>query len=183
VAEKAKAEREARALLTKFSVTSPPVPVIDIVRGLGIELSYRLYDGDISGILRRDPDRTIIGVNALESEPRQNFTIAHELGHFHLHKGYEVIVDKMVLVNLRGRPGETLASEDEEREANYFAAELLMPEKFVRPRMRELVAGRTIVSGEPLVEQLAGEFEVSKQAMTYRLVNLKLLDALAIEGG
>src|SRR5258708_59499 len=122
-AGQASAERSAQALLRQQQVGDPPVPVEAIAAGLGIEVSYRPLEGDISGILRRAADHVLIGVNALEPKTRQRFTIAHELGHFRLHEGYEVIVDKMVRVNLRITPGGPLATPEEEREANWFAAE------------------------------------------------------------
>jgi Zn-dependent peptidase ImmA (M78 family) len=180
---KANAEKEARAILRDAEVIAPPVPVARIATDLGIELSYRPLQGDISGILRREAGRVVVGVNSLDSPSRQRFTIAHELGHFRLHEGYEVIVDKLVRVNLRVTPGGPLATPEEERDANYFAAELLMPERLLKARAKVLVGQQTIMSGDWLVEELAGEFDVSRQAMLYRLVNLGLLDDLAIAGG
>ena len=183
-AEASRAVREARAVLRDAGVPEPPVPVESIARGLGIELSYRPLEGDISGLLRREGNRVVIGINSLESPARQRFTVAHELGHFRLHKGYEVIVDKLVRLNLRVTPGGPLATPEEEREANYFAAELLMPARLVEARARELVGKKqTLVSDERLVEDLARQFDVSRQAMLYRLVNLDLLDDLAIAAG
>lgn len=183
MARKAKAESEARALLRSAGVTAPPVPVEQIARDLKVEIAFRPLEGDISGILRREPDRVVVGVNSLESPARQRFTIAHELGHLRLHPGYEVIVDKLVRINLRITPGGPSATIDEEREANYFAAELLMPEQLVKKSARSLVGQQSIMSRDWLVDELATQFDVSRQAMLYRLVNLQIVDDLAIAGG
>lgn len=182
-ARKAKALAEARGVLRSAGITAPPVPVEQIARDLGVEVTFRPLEGDISGILRREPSRVVVGVNSLESPARQRFTIAHELGHLRLHPGYEVIVDKLVRVNLRVTPGGPSATIIEEREANYFAAELLMPEQLVTKSAKELVGQQTIMSRDWLVDELATQFDVSRQAMLYRLVNLQLVDDLAIAGG
>lgn len=58
-----------------------------------------------------------------------------------------------------------------------------MPERFVKARARTLVGQQKIMSGDWLVNELAEAFDVSRQAMLYRLVNLQLLDDLAIAGG
>ena len=92
-----------------------------------------------------------------------------------------MIVDKLVRVNLRRTS--TVATEKEEREANQFAAELLMPEEPVRRQVEELVGRRSLVSDRWLVAELARHFNVSGQAMEYRLVNLKVLAPMALMGG
>jgi Zn-dependent peptidase ImmA (M78 family) len=181
-AEKGQAEREAQRVLQRLGVVEPPIPVERIAEFLGAELSYRPLEGDVSGLLYRDGDRAVIGVNALVARTRQRFTIAHEIGHFLLHKGHEVIVDKLVHVNLRSNATVPIASPEEEREANWFAAELLMPASLVRRLAREQVGRQVLVSAPDLVSTLASRFAVSPQAMEYRLVNLGLLGRLAIEG-
>lgn len=132
-------------------------------------------------LYRDDGGQAIIGVNSAESPLRQRFTIAHEIGHLQLHTGRPVIVDKLVRVNLRSGQG-TFTTQREEREANQFAAELLMPAALVR-READAVARDLPQSGEGFSKRLAETFEVSPQAMRYRLVNLGLLSPMAIEGG
>jgi Zn-dependent peptidase ImmA (M78 family) len=172
----------ARQLLADCGVTEPPVPLDQLVEYCGAELVREPLEGDISGMVFRDESRKVIGVNSLEVGTRQRFTIAHEIGHLLLHEGRPVIVEKLVRVNLRGK-NPSGASAREEREANQFAAELLMPEHMVRKAAHEVVGDRTLVSDRRFVSTLAKRFEVSGQAMEYRLVNLGLLSALALEGG
>ena len=125
---------------------------------------------DMSGMLVREPDRVVIGVNECHSDSRQRFTIAHELGHFHLHKGRSVIIDSDVRVNFRDRVS-SLATDREEIEANRFAAALLMPDHMVR----SWVAHESFQTAPELVERLAKSFRVSKAAVNFRLVNLGLI--------
>ena len=57
-----------------------------------------------------------------------------------------------------------------EKEANYFAAELLMPAKFLR---QELEGKRLdLFDDSGTLEKLAKKYKVSVQALTIRLTNL-----------
>jgi hypothetical protein len=66
------------------------------------------------GILFRDQDHHVIGVNSARSLVRQRFTIAHELGHRALHPGRELILDAPVRVSLRDKTS-SMASDEGER--------------------------------------------------------------------
>jgi Zn-dependent peptidase ImmA (M78 family) len=173
----------ARKLLRDYGIDDAPVPVEWLAEEIGARLSYRSLDGDISGILyRNEPGDPVIGVNARDARTRQRFTIAHELGHLLLHPGHQIIVDKLVKVNFRRTASMPVAGLAEEREANAFAAELLMPERLLKDAASQIVGDSVLYSTDGLIRELAALFDVSLQSMGYRLVNLHLLDALAIEG-
>ena len=89
-------------------------------------------------------------------EDRRRFTIAHEIGHFVLHPG-RCRAERDGLANA--------AMLAEEREADAFAAELLMPEHLVWQAVREQGAD---------VQRLADRFQVSSRAMQVRLRRLHL---------
>lgn len=131
-------------------------------------------------MLFRDARRTVIGVNASHAPTRQRFTIAHELGHLLLHESRPMIVDTHLY---RRDEVSSMGTKPEEREANGFAAELLMPAAFVEDEVRELVDQQPNVTARRLVEQLAKRFDVSPQAMEIRLGNLEILSPLIVEGG
>lgn len=155
-------------LLQEYKVQRPPVPVEAIARRLGAEIRYSPFEGDISGMVYRDKDRTVIGVNSLHHANRQRFTIAHEIGHMLLHKGTEVHVDRTFRVNLRDDLS-SQAVDREEIEANGFAAELLMPSHM----LLEDLKGREIdFENEENIHRLASKYRVSPQAVTFRLMNL-----------
>ncbi len=162
-------------LLVAESVTEPPVPVERIARSLGAVVSYQPFDADdISGLLYRAPDSApIIGVNSANAKVRQRFTIAHELGHLLLHNAYGLILERHLQINFRDAARST-ASSQEEIEANQFAAEMLMPRELLQRALTALLAGRPVPDSE-LVMRLAGRFEVSRQAMEYRLASLGML--------
>ncbi len=165
-------------LLEKFGVKNPPVPVIDIVKKLGIELDLQVVDNDLSGFLVRHSTegKAVIGANSTHSGSRQRFTIAHELGHFLLHEGEVVHVDEAKVayrVNLRNIAS-SMGDNDEEKEANFFAAELLMPARFIKRDMKsadfDLLADDKI--DEPL-RKMAERYQVSVQALSIRLSHLE----------
>lgn len=170
-----KAEKAADALLAELDITSVPVDVDDIARRLNLTVTRERLAADLSGLLIRQPGQSqpVVGVNSAHHPRRQRFTIAHEIGHFHLgHKG-DVIVDG-ITVNRRDGVSSTAAVRDE-RDANAFAAALLMPTGELQTRVLQLAAKH--YSQSRIVADLARTFDVSEQAMNYRLVNLGLLSS------
>ena len=167
----------AERLLHSHSITSAPVHVEQIAFALGIDVrSTRPGDVSLSGFLVRDDGagQAIIGVNKEHHKNRKRFTVAHEIGHFLLHTGQEIYVDECfksgIRISLRDEDS-SKGTEREEIEANVFAAELLMPVELLRAD----IASSNISDEEKLekaLDRLAKKYEVSKQALTYRLVNL-----------
>lgn len=161
-------------LLARHNVAHAAVPVDQIARAYDIHIKLDEVDDQLSGFLLRDrkSKRTIIGANKSHHPHRQRFTIAHELGHFLLHEGQTVHLDEKVgafRVNLRS--ADLAAGEDdEEKEANLFAAELLMPATFLEVDLR----GKDfdLLADGKLLEKLAKKYKVSVQALTFRLAYL-----------
>jgi Zn-dependent peptidase ImmA (M78 family) len=161
-------ETIVRKLLRELEIEKPPIPVEAIARSLGAKIRYSPFEGDISGMVFRDKDQTVIGVNSLHHPNRQRFTIAHEIGHFLLHKGTEIHVDRTFRVNLRNDVS-SQAVDPDEIEANRFAAQLLMPEHFLG---RDLKGQEIDIEKEDDLKLLASKYRVSLQALTFRLTNL-----------
>ena len=63
--------RKAQALLSDRRVQGPPVKLDAIAKKLGITIKHEPFDDDISGVLYRDPNSTIIGVNSFHHPNRQ----------------------------------------------------------------------------------------------------------------
>lgn len=155
-------------LLMKNSVDIAPVPVEAIAKSLGASIAYRDFDEDVSGLLVRQGESSVIGVAKSQSKERQRFTIAHELGHLLLHEGQEVHVDKLFRINFRSKVSST-AEDVQEIEANIFAANLLMPRAFL---VKDAAKLDLDFEDQGHVQSLASRYEVSAQAMTFRLLNL-----------
>jgi Zn-dependent peptidase ImmA (M78 family) len=94
-----------------------------------------------------------------------------------MHKGQQVFIDRFVRVNMRD--GQTNL---EERQANAFAAELLMPRALVPDETERLLARHRDLTQPELVSTLAQRFQVSPAAMQYRLMNLGMLDPYSLAG-
>ena len=103
------------------------------------------------------PSGYAIVVNGGHPRVRQRYTIAHEIAHFELHKGQ---IGNGITENAMYRS--VGVSDKQEREANLFAAEMLMPEYAVR---------QARVKYNSLAE-IADAFDVSKDAMSIRLEKL-----------
>jgi Zn-dependent peptidase ImmA (M78 family) len=102
-------------------------------------------------------------VNCAHSYPRQRFTIAHELCHLEFHDDSELRVDGEVVVVGHRNSDEPLSPR--EREANLFAAELLMPDHLIK---RDLNVANAMPL-EAAIRNLACRYAVSVQAMGVRL--------------
>lgn len=140
-----------------------PVPVFQILEELGLGPSCTLLDDNISGWIERRPDGSYgVTVNARHASVRQRFTAAHELGHYIYHRDL-----------LGAGTGDTRAYRAEgtrfpngairpihERQANSFAANLLMPAASIN---------RLKADGMVSVADLADRLEVSRDAMRIRL--------------
>lgn len=154
-------------------MVTPPINVAELARRLGVLVQLKQAEEELSGFLLRDIDghKALIGVNSEHHPNRQRFTIAHELGHLLLHEGEPIHVDRGLKINLRNEA----ASQGillEEKEANLFAAELLMPSHFIRKDLQE----KTALDLEQDIQTLADSYQVSTQAMMYRLAYLKYLE-------
>jgi len=163
------AAEAARQLLQQYKISVPPVDVERLAKRLGLRVVEEKLEGEISGMLYRDGERAVILINQDDAPVRKRFSMAHELGHYHLHESSSVFVDRRV------RFRDSTSSQGifkEEIEANSFAAELLMPESFVLQETVRLRGRRFPLSDEELIEELAKRFQVSRQAMEVRLANL-----------
>lgn len=169
-----RSEQAAIDLLGRCGIDSPPVDVKAIAGQLGVDVRYEPFEGGLSGALYRgDSGHAVLGVNNWHAPVRQRFTIAHELGHLQLHPD-ELFVDGM----LRRDDESSLAIKSHEIEANAFAAELLMPRKLILAEITKLLRASSAPEPKRLIEDLADIFEVSTQAMQYKLMNLGLAVSL-----
>jgi Zn-dependent peptidase ImmA (M78 family) len=171
-------ERAASEMLARHRMQgNVPLDVEAMATSAGIVVLRQVMDQNVSGALLRDGESVLLSINQGHSPTRQRFTIAHELGHFALHPGRQYTVDSTIRVNWRNDLS-SLATDREEIEANAFAAALLMPSDAVRREaihLTEKPASEWNLFGQGLAgitSALAEKFEVSTEAMGYRLVNL-----------
>jgi len=135
-----------------------PLDVEGVVSALGIEIRKENLKDDLSGVLRKSPESSKweMLVNAKHHPNRQRYTIAHELGHYCLHRHFQIEFEDRIF--FRGGEGNK-----EEMQANSFASEILIPEGDFRKMIRE---------GKNKIDELAQEFGVSTLALRIRAKSL-----------
>ena len=163
-------EKRAEQVLTLAGIETAPVPVERVARILGIKVKRTDLGGDCSGVLVRNGNRAVIGINSQHSINRRRFSIAHEIGHFDLHRG-DTYIDRGYRIHFRDLDSGS-GTKREEMEANAFAAALLMPATLVRNAFERQPFEFT---EDNVLEMLAKKFKVSTQAMTYRLMKLRMI--------
>ncbi len=164
-----KIEGKAKETLDTIGIKTIPIPVEEIASKLNIKIS-RGPSKDFSGLLIRKDGSALIGVNNSEVPVRQRFTIAHELGHYFLHPQKDTFVDYRD--NKEGDHKEKVTRTPREREADMFAAALLMPSEQIEKDFRSIITKRGFTEDE--LEALAQRYQVSEKAMRFRLLNLNL---------
>jgi Zn-dependent peptidase ImmA (M78 family) len=157
-------------------IDSIPVNIEAIIKSFDIELdkNANFPDDKVLGEISREGDNYKISIKKTDHYYRKRFTMAHELGHFMLHKNKigDGIDDSE---NYRPvRRTNTGAGELEEKEANNFAANILMPEDLVveYAKDRGIFNNNNEIDQEALKE-IATAFQVSKAAMEIRINGLK----------
>jgi hypothetical protein len=111
-------------------------------------------EGDVHGICVSDGGIAVVLVNSKDSWGRQQFTMAHELGH--------LLARDLELYEITG----TVTRDDlAERRADVFSAYFLAPDEGVR----RVVGARQV--GPAMVGELMDYFGMSLEAISWRLVN------------
>jgi len=208
-------EAEALNLLREYSekvesISAPPVPVTEIFDSY-LNFSMRFQDlrtkygndkilAEIYILSKKVVvDQSLDPEVHPDKEGRFNFTLAHEIGHWVLHRHDVIAVaDTPDMFGMIPAPAicRDFSREPHEWQADNFAAALLMPKTFVEAiwnkyypdgpmnvykEVQEKREKYHIPASDPspicdAVRRLAPEFHVSMQALQKRLRDLKYLD-------
>lgn len=141
------------------------VDIVQVANKLGLNVYTKILE-DSSGYIKIEGSEKNIYVNELESSKRKRFTIAHEIGHFLLHRN--LITNEQGTVLYRSCTG--FNRDMIEIQANRCAAALLMPKKLLLEKFRDLEC-----SSFQKIPILAENFKVSIDAMYTRLSTLGAL--------
>ena len=136
-------------------------------------------------------EREILVSDSIRNDGRFRFTCAHELGHMVLHAG----IGKNFHERGELEPGSAV---EVEREADRFAVGFLMPNVELLLQLDEIVTDHAldieqtmlVISGEStesrqlwtrlLVPELCRRFDVSRQALVYRLEEIRFRDGRSL---
>ncbi|MBM4001765.1 MAG: ImmA/IrrE family metallo-endopeptidase [Planctomycetes bacterium] len=111
----------------------------------------------------------MLSVHLLGKQHDQRFTIGHELGHYLLHDQEGIHIDRRFEIKLRNAKSSE-GIDDEEKEANLFSAELLLPNSFLDSDIAKVVP--VDLEDEESLTRLAAMYGVSTQALIFRLAHL-----------
>jgi hypothetical protein len=120
----------AERLLQSLGVTEPEEIDLEAVAwhtGV-VKVKYRELDGCEARIVGLG-DKAIITVDRRPIPQRRRFSVAHELGHWHFHRGRTMLCRREDI-------GEQAGTHESERSANRFAASLLLPAYLLLPLAR-----------------------------------------------
>jgi Zn-dependent peptidase ImmA (M78 family) len=166
---------------------APPVDVDAIAKLLDITVidsptfhgpsSIQVREDTIGLITLEADGEPIVWINSRQNsyEPRRRFTLAHEIGHFCMHRvdgKVEFVDDKSTMSR-----SESYWTRHES-EANNFAAELLMPTSLIHAVGRKIVDiykrenNSATMPFDRFSAMMAPRFRVSNPAMEYRLKNM-----------
>ncbi|NRF38548.1 ImmA/IrrE family metallo-endopeptidase [Pedobacter foliorum] len=166
--------KRAEEIISELQINTLPVKIEDVAKKMGLRLTPFAFDDNISGVLVIEEGQGTIGYNQNESRVRRRFTIAHECGHYCLHKDQaSMFMDKGLKALFRStHSGLTEDTQVLEREANTFAAYVLMPDHLLKKEIDKIDFD---LGSEDDIKNLARTFDVSSQAMYYRILNSGLL--------
>ena len=143
-----------------------PVDVVKIAKLNSINVYEGNLEKNVSGAIRynKETENFEILVNKNDTRERKRFTIAHEIGHFFLHK--EILMSDEIHIDIMYRmPNDDEEQKRREKDVDYFAGALLMNKTLLTKMYNE----------NNIITELAEMFDVSISAMTVRLDILGLL--------
>jgi Zn-dependent peptidase ImmA (M78 family) len=191
-------EEKAQSLVEDYFYNSEwslkaPVPVERIAEshlGYDIEITDEglFEDPDFLGGIHFDAKLIQVNGSIEDQEGRYNFTIAHELGHHCLHKETFETMETNGGIMCREQGQKPIA----ERQADYFAASLLMPRNLVMKAFEEVFGDTDAIELTAKNKQRIGVIanrvikrgnfdNVSLTAMTNRLIGIGLVKGIGYQ--
>lgn len=159
-------ELRANKILLDSDIHYAPVDIEKVTDRLGIKVSYAPSDEYSGMLIRKDADQALMGINSNEPKTRMRFTMAHEVAHYIFDKKSKVSIDYRATTRLLDKP-------ETEKRADFFAASLLMPKKWLMLDFEKI--SKESFSQDHLID-LAKKYQVSQDAMKYRLSSLGLIE-------
>ena len=173
-AREAEVTELAERTLREHGVRALPVDPVVIAQAKGLTVeSLPLSDRMLGFIVQYDGSRFAIGYNArLESHGLKQFTLAHELGHYCL-DGHALALIRTG-VGLHTCSVEPPGGDPFEKEADWFASDLLMPKAWFR------AAAASYPLGKVGVQRMAELCQTSLTATGNRYARLSPMFCIAI---
>lgn len=154
-------DRYAEGLVQELGITDPKdIDLEAIAHLLGVTVRYQPLQG-CEALIVGTGQRAIVKINSESSPERRRFSLGHELGHWHHHKG------KMLYCAQNDIEIDADRARETELIADNYSASLLMPTFLFRP---SLAAKKRITWKS--IREIAEEFGCSLLATALRVVDL-----------
>lgn len=154
-------------MIVEFGITRPnEIDLEAIAYDSGIEVHYDKLSG-CEATLVGVGDRALVTVNQCGNRGRERFSVGHEIGHWQMHRG------RSFRCRVDDADSNLAANKPLEKEADTFAAHLLLPAPLFVPLVQQI--------GQPNFQQLAllgDDFATSLMATALRLANVNTLPVI-----
>jgi Zn-dependent peptidase ImmA (M78 family) len=155
---------KAESILKVARIHEAPIDLNKVAASLGFIIEPFPFPDKLKGRVLIKDEVKVIGVNENHPKTLQRYTIAHELGHYL--NGHEHI-DK-TFISDESRYFDSYFHQ--EKEADAFASELLMPKFLLEKDLSKLGLD---------IDKLKEKYQVSEQALWIRLTSLRLAEKYA----
>lgn len=155
------ASQRAKEIIKTLRIREPSeIELEDIAMVRGVLVRERFLKGSEARLVRRGRSGIITVDKSIPEEGRKRFAVAHDLGHFELHRESQLLfcTEQDMVVWNENKP--------QEIEANEFAANMLMPESLFKVHL-----GKEKPNLD-MVKFLAGEFRTTLTAAAVRYAQL-----------
>jgi Zn-dependent peptidase ImmA (M78 family) len=160
---------KAKEIITDLRIrTASEIDIEDIAMERGVVVRERVLRGSEARLVRKGRFGIITVNTLIPEEGRKRFAVAHDLGHFELHRESQLLFcteQDMVVWN---------ENKMQEIEANEFAANMLMPESLFNGRLGKDAPNLDIV------KELAGEFKTTLTATAVRCAQISTEPCAAV---
>jgi len=155
------ASQRAEEIIKTLRIREPSeIELKDIAMARGVLVRERFLKGSEARLVRRDRSGIITVDKSIPEEGRKRFAVAHDLGHFELHRESQLLfcTEQDMVVWNENKP--------QEIEANEFAANMLMPESLFKVHLRKEKPNLD------MIKFLADEFRTTLTATAVRYAQL-----------
>ncbi|WP_300010911.1 ImmA/IrrE family metallo-endopeptidase [uncultured Roseobacter sp.] len=160
---------DAEHHLIRYGISEPgQIDLETIAWTMGAKVRFRQLESceaKITGV----QDKAIITVDDRFGARRARFSLAHEIGHWKKHRNQILTCAKQDIGSVNGR------AKAKEREADRYAAQLIMPRFMFLPRMRDTRRPSFVT-----IDELAETFDVSRKATALRFIDLSPRETMLI---
>lgn len=161
--------RPAERILLDLGIENPQDIDLDAIAWtLGAAVNYRPLD-NCEAMIVGSNRRAIISVNSKSIPVRRRFSIAHEIGHWHHHRG------RVLFCGARDIDNPAHDALNPENLADQFASDLILPNFMVKPHI--VAMKRPTLSA---IRDIADEFQASDTATLLKLVDSDQFPILAV---